>query len=46
MKMRVDEVLHAAHCAPAMYKRTPEIYAAKSAGDGLKPTMQRKGCML
>lgn len=29
MKMRVDELLHAAHLAPAMYTRTPEEICCK-----------------
>ena len=36
MKMRVDEVLHAAYCAPAMYKRTPEEIRCKICGRWLK----------
>lgn len=36
MKMRVDEVLHAAYCAPAMYKRTPEDIRCKICGTRLK----------
>lgn len=36
MKMRVDEALHAAHCAPAMYKRTPEEIRCKICGRWLK----------
>ena len=36
LKMRVDEVLHAAHCAPAMYERTPEDIRCKICGRRLK----------